>query len=168
MIFICFNVFWFNSNLWINRFIELSSELGAPIIDWGQNFFRFGDFPIRSFKFMDRSLVSFRCIPVYLLSIYQEFLRWNTNTGMWFCVILVQKSSLNKAGISIEIFLRNMIIFWTVDQRAVCRIRTLAKWQLQKRFWIRGKTFRRETRNAERFLKAQNILRFLTLHFWVV
>ena len=44
-----------------NCFIELSSELGWPILDRGQNNFGFW-----SFKFLVWRLVSFRCIPVYL------------------------------------------------------------------------------------------------------
>ena len=39
-----FDLFWFNSNFWRNRFIELSSELGAPILDRGKNILHFGIF----------------------------------------------------------------------------------------------------------------------------
>ena len=38
---------------------------GWPILDRGQTFFGFWNFSIRSFKFLVRRLVSFRCIPVY-------------------------------------------------------------------------------------------------------
>ena len=51
MIFICFDLFWFDSNLRRIRFIELSSELDAPILDQFQKKFGFCDFSIRSFKF---------------------------------------------------------------------------------------------------------------------
>ena len=67
LIFICFDFSLFNSNLRRNHFIELSKELGAPILDRGQKNFQFGHFSIWSFKFLDRRLVSFRCIPVYYL-----------------------------------------------------------------------------------------------------
>ena len=40
------------------------AQLGAPMLDPGQRNFRFWDFFIRPFKFLDRRLVSFRCIPV--------------------------------------------------------------------------------------------------------
>ena len=59
MIFICFHLFWLDSNLPRNCFIELSSELGWPILERGQKNFGFWNFWIRSFKF------SFQCIPVY-------------------------------------------------------------------------------------------------------
>ena len=39
MIFICFDLFWFDSNLWRNCFIELSSELSTPVLDRFQIFF---------------------------------------------------------------------------------------------------------------------------------
>ena len=58
-----FHLFWFHSNLRRNRFIELSSELGAPILDRGQQNFRFWYFSIR--WFFCRRLVSFWYIPCY-------------------------------------------------------------------------------------------------------
>ena len=64
LIFICYQLFWFDLNLRRNFFIEPSSELGAPILDRGKKN-RFRDFSIRSFKFLGRRLVSFWCIPVY-------------------------------------------------------------------------------------------------------
>ena len=77
-----FIFFWFNSNLWKNYFIELSSELGAPILEQGQK--NFWDFSIRSFKFLDSRLVSFRCIPVYgLLQYYESKVLHNTEVA-WF------------------------------------------------------------------------------------
>ena len=42
-----------------------SPWLRAPILYRGQKKFRYWDFLIRSFKFLDRRLVSFWCIPVY-------------------------------------------------------------------------------------------------------
>ena len=46
MIFICFDLFWFQSDLHGNRFIELSSELDAPILDRGQKNLDFRIFPL--------------------------------------------------------------------------------------------------------------------------
>ena len=60
LIFICFDLFWLDSNLRRIRFIELSSELGTPILDRFQKNFGFCVFSIRSFKFLGRRMVSFR------------------------------------------------------------------------------------------------------------
>ena len=65
LIFICFDLFWFNSNLRRIRFIELSSERDTPILDQFQFFFGFCVFSIRSFKFWVRRMVFFRWRTVY-------------------------------------------------------------------------------------------------------
>ena len=65
MIFICFDLFWFDSNLRRIRFIELSSGLGTPILDRFQKNLVFVFFSIRSFKFLGRRMVSFRWRTVY-------------------------------------------------------------------------------------------------------
>ena len=54
LIFICFDLFWFDSNLRRICSIELLSELGTPILERFQKNFGFCVFAIRSFKFLGR------------------------------------------------------------------------------------------------------------------
>ena len=65
MIFICFDLFWFDWILRRNCFIELSSELSAPVLDRLKKKIGFCVFSIRYFKFWVRRLVSFRWWTVY-------------------------------------------------------------------------------------------------------
>ena len=65
LIFICFDLLWFMSNPWRFRFMQLSSELAAPILDRFQKKNSDLCFSIRSFKFWVRHMVSFRCRTVH-------------------------------------------------------------------------------------------------------
>ena len=90
MIFICFDLFWFDSNLRRIRFIELSSELDAPILetDFKKNldfvFFQLGlsNFGLGAwFPFDKGQSKSFICFIEFLGCggiKPQEIMRWRT------------------------------------------------------------------------------------------
>ena len=89
-------MFWFDSNLRRIRFIELSSELEAPILDRFQIFFWFCVFSIRSFKFWLRHMVSFRWRTVNYIRCLKHrkydivLLIWSCNhlnVLMWFILL---------------------------------------------------------------------------------
>ena len=132
-----FDLFWFNSNLQRNCFIELSSELGAPILDWGQNIFRFGDFLIRSFKFLDRRLVSFQsqrilCIGCFILylKMWKEWhiLSANMSDTLWSHTAFITKN-LNGARVE-AIERRSVKLCWFQRENA----KTARIFPLLKRF----------------------------------
>ena len=123
MIFICFDLFWFDSNLRRIRFIELSNELAAPILNRFQNFFGFCVFYISSFKFWVRRLVSLRWRTVYSLLLEENWSVCIFNGAFskekraflitsWDCVSLrYNHLSKDKIGLPIYSSVENQIIY---------------------------------------------------------
>ena len=135
LIFFCFDLFWFSSNLWRNCFNELSCQLGAPLLDWGQTNIRFWNFwigawfPFNVFQFshgVDHENWYLKANKLFCLKEICQF--FIVAFSSWTMKTSVMKTSVKSSSLSVSYSLNCFHLSWLMNYKVFWLLKLISNW----------------------------------------